>query len=148
MNSINKIPNEIVIKIASYLDIISQNRLIKSCSSFYKIRGYCLKNKNFLCNYSKDEWIIFISIIKGFIVDDYRITKDKETKGDNYLFIMVNKEYVHFFDNHLKIHFKFVNIKELITYLKYCSYTAIVFFTHKIDLPLNLRYIIFKKRIP
>jgi hypothetical protein len=143
IDNIKTLPNEIIIEIISYLDIITQFNFSRTCLSFYNIYNNKLKHKNFLYKCSTNEWIQFISFIKKCIDKKYKLFLDNKIKEKEYMFIIVNINNIYLFDYYKKETLKFIQIYDFIKYINNCKHNTIVFFTHKVRTPLNLKYIIF-----
>lgn len=145
INNILILPNEIIMKIFNYLDLISQNILADTCLYFYNFYNIEIKHNMFLNRYTINEWVKIIFCIKKNISHKYKLCLNNKIK-QNYLFIIINNDNISVFDFYEKENYKFIQIKNFIKYINKCDYKTIVFFTHKIKLPINMNYVIFKNR--
>lgn len=137
------LPNEILTKIFSYLDIINQYNFSNSCTRlFYLYYGNKIKHEKFLYKCKTNEWKDFISFIKKRI--KYRIVSKNEV-GDEYILIIISTDYVICYDLYKKENYKYTNIHDLIYHINIHSHKYLVFITHKIKLQPELNYNTFKK---
>lgn len=142
-NNIIYLPNEIIINIFSYLDIINQYNLSKTCIKFSSLYyNTKIKHERFLYKCENNEWIDFISFINKHII--YTIDLNNKI-DDEHILIIVSDDYVLCYDFYKKKNYKYTNIHDLIKYINSTNYNYIVFLTHRIKIPLYLNYNIFKK---
>lgn len=142
-NNIILLPNEIIIKIFSYLDLVNQYNLSKTCISFNKLfYNSRIKHEKILYKFKINEWIDFISFMKKSL--KYNLNTNNKI-DEEYLLIIINSENVICYDFYKKKNLKFINIYDLINYININNYNHLVFLTHRIRLPLYLNYNIFKR---